>query len=306
MKNYVIGIDVGGTNIKYGLVTPTGEIVYRKVLKTKDYSSRAKLIPAMVEGAARLLKEHGVKKRQVKGIGMGLPGLVDVRNGIVKFLPNIPGWKDVPLRTIFEHELGIPTCLENDVNMITLGEWKYGAGAGEDNLICITLGTGVGGGLVFNRGLYRGDGFAAGEIGHIPINENGPACSCGGRGCFERYVGNQQLQVLAGKIFRDKAITLEEVTARAVTGDARALRFWEDTGVRIGHGLIGVVNLLNPRLLVIGGGVSNSHRFLFPAIRRTVKQRAMVVQGRMFRIKRAKLGNDAGIIGARVLLAQGE
>ncbi len=302
MKNLVLGIDVGGTNIKFGVIDRAGAILARSHLKTQRYTRDSKkLIAAVFAAIEELLAEHSLSPRQFAGIGMGLPGAVNPQRGEVLSLPNIPGWKNVPLRKIFEQRFKIPAILENDVNMITLGEWKFGAGIGYQNLVCVTLGTGVGGGLIFNGSLYRGEGFVAGEIGHMPLNEDGPACNCGGRGCFERYVGNQTLLATIARIFH-RDLTIEDVYALAGRGDPKALRFWEETAVHIGNGLTGVVNLLNPPLIIIGGGVSNNHRFLFPMIKKVIKTRAMKVQARMVKIVRAQLDNDAAILGARVLV----
>ncbi len=303
MKNIVVGVDVGGTNVKLGLVGPAGSVKARSCFSTKTYiRSPKKLISAICAGIQDLLKREKILFRQVKGIGIGLPGLIDPSRGHVIFLPNIPGWRQIPVKKLIEKELHIPTFVENDVNLIALGEWTFGAGMGLKNLICITLGTGVGGGLILNNDIYRGPGFTAGEIGHVPLNEEGRPCSCGGEACLERYVGNEALLKKARQVFKKKDISIEEIHRRAVRGEAKALRFWDETAATIGKGLVGMVNLLNPARIIIGGGVSNNHRFLFKGIRRTIKQRAMKVQGSMVRIVRAKLGNDAGLVGARVLV----
>ena len=231
-----------------------------------------------------------------------MPGVINTKQGFVVSLTNIPGWRDVPLKSILEKELSLPVFLDNDVNVITLGEWKCGAGKGYQNLICITLGTGVGGGIILNNAIYRGEGFSAGEIGHIPINEKGPACNCGGRGCFEQYVGNKQLLRKAQKIFKQKDLRLEDVSAFALKGDKKAIRFWEETGAMIGLGLVGVINVLNPRLVIIGGGVSNSLRFMKKGMCQTILDRAMSSPAKMVKVVRSKLGNNAGIIGASVLV----
>jgi len=303
MKKLVVGVDVGGTNVHLGLVGLSGRVKARSCFSTKTYiRSQKSLIAAICAGIRDLLKKQRLTSKQIEGIGIGLPGLIDPPKGQVIFLPNVPGWRQVPLKRIIEKDLRIKTYLENDVNLITLGEWMFGAGQGLKDLICITLGTGVGGGLILNGRIYRGPGFAAGEIGHVPLNEAGCSCSCGGKACLERTVGNAALQKNARQYFRKKNITLEEVHARAVRGDEKAVRFWKNTGVTIGNGLVGMVNLLNPARIIIGGGVANSHRFLFKHIHQTIKNRAMKVQGSMVRIVRAKLGNDAGLIGARVLV----
>ena len=301
MTHYVIGIDIGGTNIKLGLVDKKGRIGARAHLPTKDFiRSKEKLIAAVIEGCHDLLKENKVKRSQVSAIGIGLPGLVNAKEGLVYSLTNIPGWKNVFLTQIIQQKTKIPTFIDNDVNVITLAEWKYGVARGMKNIVCITLGTGLGGGLILNDQLYRGAGFAAGELGHVPVNEQGQKCNCGGWGCLETYAGNRYLTPRARALFQ-RDITLEEVTAEAKKGNTRAVRFWQQVGVHIGNGLTGVVNVLNPGCIVIGGGIANAHQEMFVAIRRTIKKRAMIVQGRMVKVLRSTLGSDAGIIGTRVL-----
>ena len=305
MKNYTVGIDVGGTNIKLGLVSRSGKILSRAFLETKKFRrDRSGLIKVLVGEIQSLMASRKLSKGDLAGIGIGLPGLIDPRKGIVGFLPNVPGWRNVPLKKIIQSKLRIPVHIDNDVNLVALAEWQFGAGKGVDNLICLTLGTGVGGGLVLNGSLYRGEGFAAGELGHIPLNERGPRCPCGGWGCFERYVGNGELLRVAAKRFRRKNISLPDVYRLADQGNRDAVRFWHSAAEHIGNGLVGVVNLLNLRLIVIGGGVANNYKFMGTTIQSVIKKRAMSVQGRMVRVVRAKLGDDAGIIGAQVLVKE--
>ncbi len=303
MKKFTIGVDVGGTNVKLGLLDARGTIIARSRFATKAYvSAPAKLIAALAGEISALMTAQGVRASQVDGIGIGLPGLVDPERGVVIFLPNVPGWRQIPLRRRLEARLGIPVYLENDVNLITLGEWGFGAAEGCRNLICMTLGTGVGAGLMIEGRLYRGDGFVAGEIGHMPLNFKGPACNCGSFACFETYVGNGPLQKEAARVFRDPGITFEDIFSRARKGDAAAIGFWDAFGERVAAGLIGPVNLLNPSRVVIGGGIANNFRFFAPAVRRVLRRRAMPVQAKMVRVVRARLGDDAGLRGARVLV----
>lgn len=303
MNKIIIGVDVGGTNTKCGLVDTRGRVVERARIDTRQYLSKQSLLFSAIEDTVLgLIQKYRGERSDILGVGMGLPGLIDTEKGIVRILPNIPGWRNVPLQRMMEDKLGLPTRIENDVNLITLGEWKYGAGIGCRNLVCMTLGTGVGSGLILDNRLYRGEGFAAGEIGHMPLKRHGLKCNCGGSACFERYVGNTVLVKKARRLFRDKTITLEQVSLLAAREDPRAVAFWHETAVTVGDALIGVVNLLNPRLIIIGGGVANAHRFLFKTITDTIRARAMTVQGAMFVIKKANLGDDAGLIGARVLV----
>jgi len=305
MTKYSVGIDVGGTNVKFGLIENAGRIIARRTLSTKNYaSSRKKLINALINSIELLIKD--VKKSQVCGVGIGLPGLINSKVGVVNFLPNVPGWRNVPLKRIMQDELKMPVCIDNDVNLITLGEWKFGAGKTYKNLVCMTLGTGVGSGLVLNNRIYRGEGFAAGELGHVPLNEKGLKCSCGGEACFETYVGNRALTAKAAKLFKLKNIRLEEVYELAEMGNVRAVQFWQEAAVHIGNALVGLVNLLNPRLIIIGGGVSNNYKYLGQTISKIVSTRCMNVQAKMVKIVRSKLGDDAGIIGAHVLVKEGK
>ncbi|MBF0484692.1 MAG: ROK family protein [Candidatus Omnitrophica bacterium] len=303
MNKYYIGVDVGGTNIKFGLVNAQGKIIARNRLVTAScVSSKIKLIKSLHEIIQKLIEDNNLKKNQIVGVGFGLPGLVDANAGIVKVLTNIFGWKNVPLKKMMEERTGIPTFIDNDVNVIALGEWKYGAGKGQRNLVCITLGTGVGGGLILDGNLYRGDGFTAGEIGHIPLNEKGPNCNCGGSGCLEAYVGNRYLIDKVAKLFKNKNIKLEDVSELAVKGNSRAIEFWQEVGNHVGMALVSVINILNPKMIVVGGGISNSFRFIQPSILKTINTRAMKVPASMVRIVKAKLGDDAGLIGAKVLV----
>ncbi len=293
MKKVVIGVDVGGTNVKLGLVSATGRVLARTHFSTKNFThSKTTLINAIIDNINELTKEYGLKKKNISGIGFGLPGLIDPKKGVVKVLPNVPGWHNVALKKIVQQKTKLPVVIDNDVNLITLAEWKYGAGRGYKNLVCITLGTGVGGGLVFDNHFYRGPGYVAGEIGHFPYQDK----------TFERYVGNKTLTQLASKRLRRKITEVSEVHLMAKKGHKGALKFWKSVAEHLAPTLIGTINLLNPPLVIIGGGVSNNFPFFAPKLKSLIKQKAMPVQGRMVKIVRAKLGNDAGLIGAQILL----
>ena len=304
-KPFVLGVDLGGTYIKLGLLDRTGKIISQNSLATASFMShKNKLIDGLLQGCKELIQKNNLQKKDFAGIGIGLPGLVDSVKGMALFLPNLRGWKNIPLKEIVEEKLGIPTFVENDVNLIALGEWKFGAGRGFSSVVCMTLGTGVGGGLIFNNELYRGEGFSAGELGHIPLNEEGPTCNCGGKACLERYVGNKYLLEKAQKSFKEKDISLEAVNHLADLGNEAALRFWRETAAYIGLGLVSVVNLLNPQRIIIGGGIANASKHLFPGIEHTIKTRAMHLPGHMVKILKARLIDQAGILGAYALVNQ--
>ncbi len=307
MKKYVVGVDVGGTNIKLGVVGPSGKVIVRTSFATKPFaSSRIKLISALAHEIETSIITAGLNKKQIAGVGVGLPGLVDYEKGVVRFLPNIPGWRGVHLKSILQKKVKLPVFIDNDVKIITLAEFKFGAGRGVRNLVCLTLGTGVGAALILNGQLYRGEDNAAGELGHMPLNERGPKCNCGGFGCFETYVGNRALFALASRMIKKPGATTLTMFSLAQKGNKKALNYWKLAAQRIGNGLIGIVNLLNPRLIIIGGGVSHNERFLFKTITDTIRRRAMSLQGAAFKIKRAKFKDDAGIIGAYVLVTNAQ
>lgn len=307
MKKFVLSIDIGGTKTKLGLVSLSGKVFYRTYISTRSYArSRERLITALVKSCAQLLQDNNLTKKDIYGLGIGLPGPINSARGIVHFLPNIPHWKNTPLKRIMQRKLKTPTFIDNDVNLITLAEWKFGAGKGAKNILGMTLGTGVGGGMIVDGRIYRGANFSAGEVGHIPLNEFGPRCNCGGIACLERYVGNNAIITLAKRIFGKKHITLEELSTRAIQKkDKKAIKLWQEVGRKIGIALAGVVNVFNPERIVIGGGVAKAGRYLFESIRETIDQRAMPTQRAAVKVVPAKLADDAGLIGAMLLVKEG-
>lgn len=315
MKRYVIGVDVGATHSKVAILNSRGRIVARDSFPTRLYKKNS-LIKAISRSLERLLVENKFKKKDILGLGIGVPGLLDFKKGLVFYFVNIPDWKNIPLKKIFEKTTGFPTFVDNDVKVMALGELTFGAGKNCKNAVCLTLGTGVGGAVIIDGRLYRGSSLVAGEIGHIPINEKGPICNCGGVGCLEAYVGREYflrdvrrdlkqgaksiVTKMAGNKLSD--ITPELLEKAARKGDSFAKRKWKEMGEHIGVALAGVVNLLNPELIIIGGGMAGAERFIFGPIRETLKKKAMKVQKKAVKILKAKLGNDAGAIGAAELV----
>jgi glucokinase len=300
VKKFVIAIDLGGTNLKCALLDERLKIKAKSSFSTKSFDNKNKLICGISEAVKSLILKQRLKRSAILGVGVGVPGPVDTFNGMVHFLPNIPGWKEVKLKKILEQKIKLPVFIDNDAKLMTLAEHEAGAAKNYKNALCLTLGTGVGGGLIINGLLYRGTDNAAGEIGHFVLNERGPLCGCGARGCLEAYVGNYRILKDARKLFGPK-ITLEEVSALARKHNFKAIDFWGQVGKKLGLALSGILNLLNLDLIVIGGGVSFAGSVLFGNIRRTILLRAMCQQAKRVRIVRAKLGIDAGIIGAGYL-----
>jgi len=304
MNKYIISIDLGGTNTRIALVNSHLEIISRISFSTKKSSSRIKLISEIVSGVNRLIMNNKINKTQIMGLGIGVPGPVDYSNGKIHYLPNISGWKNTPVKKILEKEIGIRVFVDNDVNLMALAETRLGAAKNAINALCVTLGTGVGGGLMLNGELFRGTSFCAGEVGHMPINIDGPNCNCGGKGCLERYVGNSFILKEARSRFNRKDINLERLSQLAKEGHKKALDIYNNFAEKIGIALAGVVNLLNLDTIVIGGGLSLAGGFIFEKIRKTINERAMPIQAKTVKIKKAALGQDAGIIGAALLVKE--
>lgn len=311
-----IGIDVGGTNVKIALVDGEGKIIYSNSVPTYAQMGYEYTVNNIKQAIRDLMKETNTDAKEIEGIGFDFPGQVDYKTGVVKLAPNIPGWINVPIAQMIEEEFNIPTRIDNDVRCAALGELKFGAGKGCENFVCITVGTGIGSGLVINGQLVRGAANAAGEIGHIKLQMNGgPICGCGDTGCLEAFASGPSIVAMAqeylkgGKStkFREMAgadgeITPYIVAKAAEAGDPVSKRIFEIVGTYIGMGLVSVINLLNPEKVIIGGGVAAAGDLLLDPIRKTIKERAMVVAGNSVEIVPAELGNSAGVIGASMLV----
>lgn len=309
-----IGIDVGGTNVKIALVED-GKIIYSNTVPTYAKMGYEYTVNNIKQAIRDLMKETTTTEKDIEGIGFDFPGQVDYQTGVVKLAPNIPGWVNVPIAQMIEDEFHIPTKIDNDVRCAALGEMKFGAGRGCENFICITVGTGIGSGIVINGKIVRGASNAAGEIGHIKLQaEGGPLCGCGDSGCLEAFASGPAIVAMAqdylkggksskfAELAGDGEITPYIVAKAAEAGDPVAKRIFEIMGYRIGIGLTSVINLLNPEKVIIGGGVAECGDLLLEPIRKTVKTRAMKVAGETVEIVPAELGNSAGVIGASMLI----
>ncbi len=303
ISKFIVGVDLGATNLKIGLLDSKYRIRYKKVFHTPDLYRQSALLSTITSCVKQILIARKLKKRHILGLGIGVPGPVDYEKGRVHFFPNIPGWKNVNLKAILEKKLRLPVFVDNDANLMSLAEQRLGAAKGVSNAVCLTLGSGVGAGLIVNKNLYRGSTFVAGEIGHVPINEKGPRCNCGGRACLESYVGNRVILKKARNVFK-RDVTLEELSTLAKNGNKKAMSIWLDFSRKLGIALSGVINVLNPEAIVIGGGIANAGEFVFRHLRDTIKRRAMPNQARAVKIFKAGLGNNAGIIGAAILLKE--
>ena len=309
---YVIGADIGGTDIKFGIVDSEGRL-YRKIsLNTKALEGVNEVIAQLKKGIKILLQSSPYK---IDGIGIGAPGTV-TPIGTVEYPPNLPNWKIVNLKQIIEKEFSKKVKLENDANAAAVGEMFFGAGRNKNSFIMVTLGTGVGGGIILNKKLFRGEFGAAGEIGHMSIDFNGSLCRCGSLGCIETFVGNSYLvnEVKDSfKLYPDSKIyelinndlsliTPKIISEAAKLNDNYALEIVEKMGSRLGFALASAANLTDINLFIIGGGVSGFGRILITSINKNIKLRVLRPIKPRVKVLAAKLKNNAGIKGASALV----
>jgi glucokinase len=311
-ERYAIGIDLGGTNIKFGVVSPAGRIVRRARIPTLAAAGPRKALRRVVAVIRNLARHHDIGQ-----VGIGAAGLVDHRHGIIRLPPNLPGWDGTPVREIIEKATGIPTHAGNDVNACVLGEYLFGAGRGRRDIFCLTLGTGIGGGIVANGRLVIGANHAAGEIGHTTIFPDGQMCKCGSRGCLECYASAEYivqravalLRTLGSKVKsrslirkytrnRPETLTTKIIARAAQRGDPLAIDVVRETGYYVGLGIANVIHLLDPEVVVVGGGVSGFGKPLLTAIQATVDERIARFAGWKLEIRLTELGEDAGVLGA--------
>jgi len=299
-----LGIDFGGTSIKSGLVRDGAVLFHGNPIETQACRGREEIIDALVALVGQV-GEHG---EEIAAIGIGLPGLVDSVGGVVHELTNVPGFDEVPLRAILHERTGLPVTIENDAKAMAYGEWKFGAARDGRHVVCVTLGTGVGGALILDGRLHRGAQLGAGEIGHLSIDYRGKPGPFGNFGCLEEYVGNVQIAERAVRRYGEAgtARTVEECSPldlqkAALAGDTVAWKLWEDLGTELGAALASVVWVINPDTIVIGGGVAKAGELIFEPVRRTIRARTSEIINRDLRVVPAALGNDAGIIGSATL-----
>jgi glucokinase len=305
-----VGVDLGGTNIKAGIV----DIDSGRVLSVKSTPTLAREgHDAVMERMAGLVNDaisaHGLA---VGGVGVTAPGVLDLEKGTTLFLPNLPGtWPDVPLRDFLQHKTGLPVFLLNDVRAITFGEWKFGAGRGAETMACFAVGTGIGGGLVINGQLHLGIGGTAGELGHQTIDFNGPLCGCGNRGCLEAFASGPAIAALGVKAVMQGRTTilgslvdydLNKITPQLICeaarqGDAVANEIYAEAGTYLGIGVANVLVSVGPRKVVIGGGVAEAGDLLLEPLRRTIRQRVAVMPVDQVEVVQASLGPEAGVLG---------
>lgn len=308
--SYAIGVDVGGTRIAAGLVERKGRLLKETKGLTPKNGPFA-IVDAIVDLAEEV--QAGIMPSEVAGIGIGLPAQIDFLRQSVEFCTNLP-LAGVDVRALVMSRTKQEVTIDNDSNLAALGEYRYGAGKGSRDFLMITLGTGVGGGLFLDGEPYRGSRGLGGEIGHMVVDLNGPPCPCGGNGHIESFLGRAAIAARGRELARGLEgaailaqaggavddITADDVVKAALAGDDAARRLLLEAGDILGRALVGIVNLLNPRLIAVGGGTGEAADFLVERAASVIDAEALAGR-RDVRVVQAELGNDAGVLGAAAL-----
>lgn len=304
MSDCTIGIDIGGTNLRMALVNDAGKVISRWRMPSLIAEGVEPFCQRMLQGISALQTKAKSSDMTVTGIGVGVPGLVGA-NGLIHASVNMRALDRFNLADFLREQTEIPTGCANDANVIALGEQMYGAGRGKSSFIVITIGTGLGSGLILEGKLWKGHGGFAAEFGHVTVNPDGEPCPCGNRGCLERYVSAEALVRSAGVLSPDREAgcrpAAEDVALMARRGETAALRAFEQVGRWLGIALASLSNTLNLEAVIIGGGVSASLDLFEPALRRELGSRCFPEIFTGLAILRGELGDDAGLLGAAAL-----
>jgi glucokinase len=296
---HIFGVDIGGTKIAVAAVSLRGEILARTEIETRAAEGAPRVLARLCDALHSLQRED-----ELLGIGIGCTGPVDPRTGHVRNPYTLPTWDDVDIVSPLAQEFHTRVVLENDCDAAALGEHWMGNARGADNAVYITVGTGIGAGLIFNNKLYRGVGMTAGEIGHMTIEHDGVPCYCGARGCLEMLAAGPAIARAYEIKTGARSITAREVMERARRGDANAHAVMEQTAYYLGVGLANLITLLVPNMIVLGGGVMQHFDLFYPTMRATITKNATLVPSTQVKIVPAALGQNAGVIGAAKALLE--
>ena len=311
------GIDIGGTNIKFGLVDEKGKVLYKEQRPTMADKGATPLMHLVTNISERLLLHAAEEDLHPSGLGVGTPGAVDFRTGkVIGPCPNIAGWQGMEIGQNLRDRLNTPVFVDNDVNAMAMAEYRFGAAMGHKSVVCVTVGTGVGGAIIIDGKLWRGSNSSAGELGHMTIKFDAPATNTSMPGSIESFCSSQALlnrvrnamkkeitpafqDVLEGGI---ENLSIKKVFAALKKGDEVARDAVQETARYLGVGLAGIVNLINPEIVVIGGGIVDGGGGFVEAVTAEIKRTALDSAVAKLRVVKAALGNDAGFIGAGLLV----
>lgn len=309
-----IGIDIGGTYIKAGVLDPGDTLEHRRSIETEGSGGFEHVLMRIVALIDSLRTEAGLARSAETRVGIGVPGPMSHREGFIYGAPNLPGWVNIPLRDLLQKATGLSVSIENDANAAAFGEFAAGAGRGIADMVMLTLGTGIGGGVIMDGRLQRGHFDNAGEVGHMIVAIDGRACPCGQLGCLERYasanaVGERVVEairageasILAARVAGGKAVSSSDVAEAARGGDALAHRIWDDACRYLAAACVNLQHILNPQRIVLTGGMIGAGEQLFRAVRDHFTRLTWRVAKDQPEIVPATLGGDAGTIGAAAL-----
>ena len=314
----VLAIDLGGTKMLMAIISDNGRVMAQELCPTLAAEGAQSVLDRLFSAIDRLFKLNNMEPSRLYAISIAAAGAVDSDRGLITLSPNLPGWDNIPLRDMVQEKYQVDTFLVNDASAAALGEHRLGAGRGVKNLVLVTVGTGIGGGIIISGELYLGACGSAGEIGHMTIDVNGPECSCGNTGCLEMLASgtavtreavrrissgeNSSLVEIAGGEIEN--ITAEKVGDAAHAGDPLSSDVIARAANYLGVGLVNLVNIFNPEMIVIGGGMARMGDLLLEPARGAVSERAFPVSAQAVRIVTAQLGNDAGVHGAAIFAFQ--
>ncbi|ASW41973.1 ROK family protein [Clostridium isatidis] len=306
-KKYVVGVDLGGTKIYTALVNLDGQIIEEITIKTEAEKGEKVVLDNILKTIDKVLEN--VDRKEVKAIGIGSPGPLDIEKGLIVYTPNLP-FKNFELVKPIKERYNIPTYLDNDANVATLSEFMFGAGKGSKNMVYVTVSTGVGGGAILNGNIYRGSTANALEIGHITVMKGGPRCGCGNTGCVEALASGTAIMKRAKEALDSKVetslrnydnVTAKEVFIEAERGDKVSKEILNDALSYLGIGIANIANSFDPDKIIIGGGVSEAGKIVFDKIDEEMQRRCLTTIYNHCKVEKALLGGKAGVLGAAAL-----
>lgn len=308
----VVAVDIGGTKFIAAIIDRKGKMLSRVYKLTRDEDGPGKVIKRLTATIHEAIETAGLDIKGIGAISMAAAGIIDIKRGVITESPNLQGWRNISLDSVLGREFALPVFLLNDASAAALGEQCFGAGAGINNLIYITVSTGIGGGFIINGELYNGASGSAAEIGHMIIRIDGPRCNCGQNGCLEAMASGTAMSRMAVERIRKgessllldmaggklPAVTAQLIARAARRKDPLALSVIEEAAYYLGIGMSNLVNLLNPQMIIIGGGVSAMGSMLLRPARKSMKEHAFKLPSSSVRVVKSRLGADAGIYGA--------
>lgn len=309
MKNYVVGVDLGGTKISTALSDLEGKIINQTTIPTDAHEGEVPVLNRIINSIEKVVNDSAVSYEDIKGIGIGSPGPLDAKQGIIITTPNLP-FKNFNLVKPISEKFGVPVFLDNDANVAAIGEFMFGAGKGAENIVFFTVSTGVGGGAILNGKVYRGHTSNALEIGHMTVAPHGPRCNCGNVGCVEATSSGTAIAKRAHEALSTKVetslrkyenVTSYEVFVEAAAGDPVAKDIIDDAMNYLGIAVANAVSIFDPEYVIIGGGVSKAGDVVFDTVRKVVNKRCFKSMAESVKIVPAGLGTDAGLIGSVAL-----